>query len=110
MLITTDENIILKGTIGSHSYGTATPTSDYDYMEVVIPPEDVYLGMESWGSAGTKETSYDDPVKGFVECKAFELKKFLGMPQTGTATAPVDVHRRKRPAMEASLVRALPTT
>ena len=71
--------VILTGVIGSHSYGTATPTSDFDYMSVVIPPADVYLGLDNWGQAGTKETTYDDPVKGFVEHKYYELKKFIGM-------------------------------
>lgn len=73
------DKIILTGTIGSHSYGTATPTSDYDYMSVVIPPPDVYLGLHNWGVSGTKEDGYDDPVKGFVEHKYYELKKFIGM-------------------------------
>lgn len=73
------DKVILTGTIGSHSYGTATPTSDYDYMSVVIPPPDVYLGLKNWGTSGTKEDGYDDPVKGFVEHKYYELKKFVGM-------------------------------
>ena len=71
--------VILTGTIGSHSYGTATPTSDYDYMSVVVPSEDVYLGLNNWGSAGTKEQVYQDPVKGLVEHKYFEFKKFVSM-------------------------------
>lgn len=74
-----EDLIILTGTVGSHSYGTATPTSDYDYMSCVIPAEEVYLGMKSWGNSGTKDTGYDDPVKGFVEHKYFELKKFISM-------------------------------
>jgi len=74
-----NDKVILTGTIGSHSYGTATPTSDYDYMSVVIPPPDVYLGLKNWGVSGTKEDGYDDPVKGFVEHKYYELKKFVGM-------------------------------
>jgi hypothetical protein len=48
-------------------------------MSVVIPSEDVYLGLDNWGQAGTKDVSYDDPVKGFVEHKYYELKKFIGM-------------------------------
>jgi predicted nucleotidyltransferase len=73
------EKVILTGCIGSHSYGTATPASDYDYMSVVIAPPNVYLGLDNWGSSGTKEEVYDDPVKGLVEHKYFELKKFIGM-------------------------------
>lgn len=73
------DKVILTGTIGSHSYGTATPTSDYDYMSVVIPPADVYLGLDNWGTAGTKDDVYEDSVKGLVEHRYFELKKFIGM-------------------------------
>lgn len=73
------DRVIMTGTIGSHSYGTATPTSDYDYMSVVVPSPDVYLGLQNWGSAGTVEDQYQDPVKGLVEHKYFELKKFVGM-------------------------------
>ena len=73
------DTIILTGVIGSHSYGTATPTSDFDYMSVVIASPDVYLGLANWGSAGTKDDVYEDPVKGLVEHRYFELKKFVGM-------------------------------
>lgn len=71
--------MILTGTIGSHSYGTATPTSDYDYMSVVIASSDVYLGLDNWGTAGTKDDVYEDPEKSLVEHRYFELKKFVGM-------------------------------
>jgi len=71
--------VILTGTIGSHSYGTPTPTSDFDYMSVVIASPDVYLGLANWGSAGTKDDVYEDPVKGLVEHRYFEIKKFVGM-------------------------------
>jgi uncharacterized protein len=73
------DTVILTGTIGSHSYGTATPTSDYDYMSVVIAEPAVYLGNANWGSAGTKDDVYEDPVKGLVEHRYFEVKKFIGM-------------------------------
>jgi uncharacterized protein len=71
--------VILTGTVGSHSYGTATPTSDYDYMSFVIATPDVYLGLKNWGNSGTRDDEYDDPVKGHVEHKYFELKKAIGM-------------------------------
>lgn len=76
---TEQDRIILTGTIGSHSYGTATPSSDYDYMSVVVPPPSVYIGLDNWGTSGTKEDGFDDPVKGLVEHKYYELKKFMGM-------------------------------
>jgi hypothetical protein len=48
-------------------------------MSAVIASSDVYLGLANWGSAGTKDDVYDDPVKGLVEHRYFELKKFVGM-------------------------------
>jgi hypothetical protein len=77
--VSNSDKVILTGTVGSHSYGTATPTSDYDYMSVVVAPPDVYLGLDDWGTSGTVEDGYDDPAKGFVEHKYYELKKFIGM-------------------------------
>lgn len=73
------DKIILTGTIGSHSYGTATPTSDYDYMSVVVAGPEHYLGLRNWGNSGTKDDVYEDPVKGLVEHKYFEVKKAVGM-------------------------------
>jgi predicted nucleotidyltransferase len=73
------DKVILTGTIGSHSYGTATPTSDYDYMSVVVASDDVYLGLDNWGNSGTKDDQYEDPEKGLVEHKYFELKKAMAM-------------------------------
>jgi predicted nucleotidyltransferase len=32
---------------GSHSYGFATPESDYDYRGLAIPPLDSYIGLQS---------------------------------------------------------------
>src|ERR1041385_5043227 len=73
------DTVILSGTVGSHSYGTATRDSDYDYMSVVIAAPDVYLGLADWGSAGTKKDLSEDPIKGIVEHQYFEIKKFMGM-------------------------------
>jgi hypothetical protein len=73
------DKVILTGTIGSHSYGTATPASDYDYMSFVIPEEKYIYGIREWGSAGTKDDEYDDPVKGFVEHKYFDVRKAISL-------------------------------
>jgi hypothetical protein len=70
---------ILKACVGSHSYGTATPTSDFDYMSVVIPNEHCLFGLKQWGNAGTKEEEYQDHIKGFVEHKLFDFRKFISM-------------------------------
>jgi len=73
------ESTILKGVVGSHSYGTATPTSDFDCMSVVIPDEICLFGLKQWGNSGTKDEEYQDPIKGFVEHKLFDLRKFVLM-------------------------------
>jgi hypothetical protein len=73
------DKVILTGTIGSHSYGTATPTSDYDYMSFVLPEDQYLFGIREWGSSGTKEHEYDDPVKGFVEHKYFDIRKAISL-------------------------------
>ena len=65
--------------MGSHSYGTATPTSDFDYMSVVIPDENCLFGLTTWGSAGTKDDVYEDPLKGLVEHRLFDIRKFINM-------------------------------
>ena len=69
--------IILTGLVGSHSYGTATATSDYDYMSLAVGSLDAYFGTDNFGQSGTMEDGYDDPVKGFVEHKYFELRKAI---------------------------------
>jgi uncharacterized protein len=70
---------ILTGIVGSHSYGTATPASDYDYMSIILAPPEVYLGLDNWGNSGTKEEKFDDPVQGPTEHRYFELKKAIQM-------------------------------
>jgi len=57
-----NDKVILTGTIGSHSYGTATPTSDYDYMSAVVAGPEVYFGLANWGNSGTKKDEYEDPM------------------------------------------------
>lgn len=74
-----NDKIILTGTVGSHSYGTATPTSDYDYMSFVTASPDVYFGLSNWGNSGTKDDVYEDPEKGLVEHKYFEIRKAISM-------------------------------
>ena len=48
-------------------------------MSVVVASPDVYLGLDNWGTAGTMDDGYDDPEKGFVEHKYFEIKKAMAM-------------------------------
>jgi uncharacterized protein len=73
------DKILLTGLVGSKGYGTATELSDTDLMSVVIPSCHLYLSGKQWGNSGTMEDEYDDPEKGFVEHKYFELRKFIGL-------------------------------
>ena len=71
------EKTIIRGLMGSHSVGCATPESDLDYMEVVLGSEDNYLGLEWWGDQGTKESKTLSITGAPVETTCYELKKFL---------------------------------
>lgn len=76
------ETVILRGLMGSHSCGTATPQSDRDLMEVVLGDEDSYLGLDWWGDQGTKEQRVlreDGSID--HETTSYELKKFLRLCQ-----------------------------
>lgn len=73
-----NEKVILQSLMGSRSVGTSQPDSDYDYMSVVLPGDDYYLGMGNWGSQGTKEAHIDSDGC-LVESVQYELRKFLRM-------------------------------
>lgn len=70
------ETILIRGLMGSHSVGTDTAASDYDYMHVVAASDEVYLGLDWYGNQGTKEERGDG-----IECVSYELKKFLRLCQ-----------------------------
>lgn len=74
------DNLILRVRTGSHLYGTATPTSDEDYVGVWLPPpemccgfadghESVSLGIESKRADGRNAADA-------VDFTAYELRKF----------------------------------
>lgn len=54
---------------GSHSYGTATPTSDLDIRGIAIAPIEHYLGISATFEQGVQT----DPV----DFTIFELRKFM---------------------------------
>jgi hypothetical protein len=70
--------IILTGRMGSRTYGTSTPESDYDFTSVVIP-SDAYLGLSTWGQSGTMTIVEESEEYGVYEHKLFDLKKFLSL-------------------------------
>ena len=66
---------ILQATVGSTAYGLSTSTSDVDYMGIVVPPIDYYIGIKTfgWGS-GTKVEKKENEEYTF-----YELKKFISL-------------------------------
>lgn len=77
-----ESNTILLGYRGSHAHGTYIDpdldpefgTDDIDLMGVVVPPESYYLGLDSYGSRGTKEI-----VDGPYDIVYYELRKFVSL-------------------------------
>lgn len=63
-----NDRLILKVVAGSHSYGTNTPDSDYDYRGVCIPPVENLLGLSD--QFEQHETKNPDEV-------IYSLKKFV---------------------------------
>lgn len=64
---------ILVGQVGSNAYGTYTEYSDEDYMAVVLPDLSCYIGLNEWGSQGTKCVNSVDLGADVVQ---YELHKF----------------------------------
>lgn len=76
------EKILIKAQIGSHAYGTSTPTSDTDFMEVVAASDSVYLSLDWFGSQGTKEKKETDAAGNLLsEETSYELTKFMRLCQ-----------------------------
>lgn len=75
---------ILVGMRGSLAHGMYIPptdplgTDDIDLMAIVVGYYNVYLGLESYGSKGTKEIMRDE-----YDIVAYELKKFLRLLEQG---------------------------
>lgn len=71
-------NVIAKITTGSHLFGTATPTSDYDHRYVVLPDlRDLALGRVK------HSVKLEDEVDGH----AFSLQEFLRLAGEGQSIA-----------------------
>lgn len=83
-----NENLIFKTRVGSHLFGTSTPSSDVDIKGVFIPSAREILKPKtqdhfslSTGSDKTKNTSAD------VDEEYYALHKFLGMIGKGDMVA-----------------------
>lgn len=76
------ERLLIRAQVGSHAYGTSTPTSDTDFMEVVAASDQVYLSLDWFGSQGTMEKKEkDDDGNLLSEQTSYELTKFMRLCQ-----------------------------
>lgn len=76
------EKVLIRAVMGSHAYGTSTPTSDTDYMEIMAASDQVYLSLDWFGEQGTKEVKEkDDEGSILSEKTTYELTKFMRLCQ-----------------------------
>lgn len=76
------EKVLISAVMGSHAYGTSTPTSDYDYMDVMAASDEVYLSLDWFGEQGTKEAKEKDSDGTILSEKTtYELTKFMRLCQ-----------------------------
>lgn len=63
---------ILLTLTGSHAYGLATETSDYDWRGIAIPPKEYFSGFLQ---------RFDQADSGFegVDCSIFDIRKFCAL-------------------------------
>jgi len=76
------ERLLIRAQVGSHAYGTSTPESDTDYMEVVAASDQVYLSLDWFGEQGTIEEKQKDEDGNLISEKtSYELTKFMRLCQ-----------------------------
>ena len=77
-----ENNKILKMRVGSHLYGTNTPTSDEDFSGIFITNEDYYFGMYKFKENGEADNSKKSKLESgknapdAVDDKLYELRRF----------------------------------
>ena len=62
-------NTIMLTLTGSHAYGLATETSDYDWRGIAIPPKEYFTGFLQ---------HFEQADRGFenTDCSIFDIRKF----------------------------------
>jgi len=72
-----EKRTILLTLTGSHAYGTNVKTSDKDYKGICVPPQEYYLGLDSFneynntGGKNFKNTMYD------MDISIMHINKFV---------------------------------
>ncbi|MFA5031086.1 MAG: nucleotidyltransferase domain-containing protein [Patescibacteria group bacterium] len=75
-----EQGKVLEYRVGSHLYGTNTPTSDEDYSGVFVAPEEYYLGLNSVEEVDLSVVSKREDGKNnpdAVDRKLYEFRKFV---------------------------------
>lgn len=68
---------LILGQVGSKAYGTDTLESDDDFMGVILAPMSCYIGLDSWGQSGTKESKRENGSP--VDAVYYDIKKFFNL-------------------------------
>lgn len=74
------DNKILEIKIGSHLYGTNTPTSDVDYSGVFLPTKELVFGFQRVEEIDLSVTDKDEAGKNTqnaIDKKLYEFRKFV---------------------------------
>lgn len=87
---TAERKIIFKARVGSHLHGTATESSDEDFLGVFLPSTEDLLGVQNRPSEWTDNTKVSEGTrntKGDVDCKYLALPEFFKQAAQGQSQA-----------------------
>lgn len=87
---------VIKCYRGSHAQGVATPTSDTDYFEIVLPPIEAVLGLQ--------EMAGSQYIKDGIDTRTITLKEFLKQALHGRSTELEVLFTRPEHQLEVSTV------
>jgi len=82
------KNLICEMKFGSHLYGTATESSDEDYMGIFLPtPEEILLGRIPKTAASSPKDDSRKNEAGELDCTYYSLHHFLRLATQGQTVA-----------------------